>query len=369
MDLTVLITGVGSCSTGEQVWKALSLGSRRYRLVAANTDPARAVIAPISSRVELPRASDPGYLRALARAADQAGARFLVPGSDAELARVALGREELAGLTSAVPLANGAATIALCGDKGATAAALARAGFRSPRTAGCDDAARAGEAAASAGIPFPVVVKPRRSSGGSVDVYLAQDADELRFFAGYVHRNGGGALLVQEYVGTPDDEYTVGVLSTPDGAVAGSFALRRDLTSVLSTRLRVPNRTGRAELGTHLAISTGVTQGSVDAFRDVCVAAERIAAAVGSTGPLNVQGRLVDGELVVFEINPRFSGTEAMRAMAGWNQAEALVDWHLGLPSRLAGWRAPRRTFVRTLAEHELVPWMAAAPARAEPVS
>ena len=63
---------------------------------------------------------------------------------------------------------------------------------------------------------------------------------------------------------------------------------------------------------------------------------------------------VVDGALVVFEVNPRFSGTEAMRAMAGWNGPEALVDAHLGAPGRLAGFRARPRTFIRTLSEHEL---------------
>lgn len=370
MDVTVLITGVSSGSTGEQVWKALSLGARRYRLLAANVDPARSVVAPRSARVALPPASDPAYLRALARAANRAGARFLVPGSDPELARVADGRRELAGLTAAIPLANRAETVSLCADKGATSAALARAGFRAPRTTECDDAARAVETAAAAGIPWPVVVKPRRSAGGSVNVFLAQDEDELRFFARWVAENGGGgALLLQEYVGTADDEYTVGVLSWPDGTVAGSCALRRDLTSVLSTRLAVPNRTGRPELGARLAISTGFTQGSVEAYREVRAAAERVAAAVGSAGPLNVQGRFVDGELVVFEINPRFSGTEAMRAMAGWNQAEALIEWHLGIPPRLPAWRPPSVRFVRTLTEHELVPWTVPAAAPTDPVA
>ena len=92
----------------------------------------------------------------------------------------------------------------------------------------------------------------------------------------------------------------------------------------------------------------------MDEFPEVCAHAERLAAALGSRGPLNVQGRLVGGDLVVFEVNPRFSGTEAMRAMAGWNGPEALVEWHLGLPSSLAGFRVRRRAFVRTLVEHEL---------------
>jgi carbamoyl-phosphate synthase large subunit len=57
--------------------------------------------------------------------------------------------------------------------------------------------------------------------------------------------------------------------------------------------------------------------------------AEAIAQALGSVGPLNIQGRLDSGEFVPFEINPRFSGTTPMRAMAGFNEPELLIDWHL----------------------------------------
>jgi carbamoyl-phosphate synthase large subunit len=144
------------------------------------------------------------------------------------------------------------------------------------------------------------------------------------------------------------------VLHHPDGTLAGSFALRRDLRSLLSTRVRVPNRTGRRELGAHLVISSGFSQGEVDEFQEVRAQAERVAAAVGSRGPLNVQGRLVGSELVVFEVNPRFSGTESMRAMSGWNAPEALIDWHLGLPGTLSSWRARPCAYVRTVIEHRL---------------
>jgi carbamoyl-phosphate synthase large subunit len=360
MEIGVLITGVGSGSTGEQVYKALHHARRRYRVTVANVDPARAVVAPDAERVALPRADAPGYLEALAAAANERGARFIVPGTDVELLRIAEGREALARLTRAVPLVNGASTIRLCHDKGATAAALARAGFRAPRTFDCTSVEAALDAVANGGVGYPVVLKPRQRGGGSADVYLAQDEAELRFFAGFVLRNCGAAIL-QEYVGDGASEYTVGVLHYPDGALGGSFALRRDLGSLLSTRLRVANRTGRAELGAQLVVSSGFTQGEVDAFPEVRAAAERIAAAVGSTGPLNVQGRLVGRDLVVFEINPRFSGSEAMRAMAGWNAVESLVEWHLGLWPRLETVRPRRCTFVRTVVEYELP--AAAAPA------
>jgi carbamoyl-phosphate synthase large subunit len=353
MEIGVLVTGVGSGSTGEQVYRALRQGLRRYRIAVGNVEPARTLVAPdADARVELPPARAEGYLAALARAANAHGARFIAPGTDVELREIAARRAELARLTPAIPLVNGAATIRTCQDKALTAAALARAGFRAPSTfdlAGVEDAL---EAVARGDVGFPVVVKPRSRGGGSVDVYLAQDEAELRFVAELVLR--GGNAILQEYVGDARDEYTVGVLHRPDGSLGGSFALRRDLSTPLSTRLRAPNRTGRAELGPELAISSGFSQGEVDDFAAARGAAERIAGAVGSTGPLNVQGRLVGGDLVVFEINPRFSGTEGIRAMAGWNAPEALIDWHLGFRSPLAGYRARRSFFVRTVTEVEL---------------
>jgi carbamoyl-phosphate synthase large subunit len=42
-----------------------------------------------------------------------------------------------------------------------------------------------------------------------------------------------------------------------------------------------------------------------------------------------VQCRLVDGEVYVFEINPRFSGTTSLRAMVGYNEPDILLKLHL----------------------------------------
>jgi carbamoyl-phosphate synthase large subunit len=352
MDTVVLVTGVGSGSTGEQVYRALRYGRRRYRIAVANVDLDRTVVAAAARRLVLPPASDPGYLEALAAAANGIGASFVVPGSDPELQRIAAGRDVLARLTRAVPLVNALSTISVCLDKGATAEAISRAGLRAPRTIDCTTVEGVLDGLSRERLPYPLVLKPRRG-GGSADVFLAQDEEELRFHATRIIA-AGHAAVVQEYVGDPESEYTVGVLHHPDGTLAGSFALRRDLRSLLSTRVRVPNRTGRGELGTHLVVSSGFSQGEVDDFREVRAQAERVAAAVGSRGPLNVQGRLVGSHLVVFEVNPRFSGTESMRAMSGWNAPEALMDWHLGLPSPLAEWRARPCAFVRTVVEHRL---------------
>lgn len=335
-DMPVLVTAVGNGSTGEQIYQALRRGRRSYRLTVTNVGLDRMVVANGARKAVLPSAGQPEYLEALAAAANLAAARFIFPGSDPELHRITAETAALARLTPAVVLANNAQTIRVCADKQATAEAIATAGLRVPVTVdltGPDDAL---PAVRSRGLPFPVVIKPRQGTGGSANVHLAQDEEELRFFVRHAE-HGGRGLVLQEYVGDAEQEYTVSVLHYPDGALAGSLAIRRHLTSLLSTKVRVLNRTGRADLGATLAISTGFTQGEVNDFPLVCQAAERVARHVGSTGPLNIQGRLVGRDFCVFEINPRFSGTTGIRAAAGHNGPEALIDWHLGTPSSVGG--------------------------------
>jgi carbamoyl-phosphate synthase large subunit len=134
---------------------------------------------------------------------------------------------------------------------------------------------------------------------------------------------------VQEYVGTPFEEYTVGVLHDMDGNLINSIAVRRLLSGQLNIRTRVANRTGRADLGEALVISSGISQGYVARFPEVTVQCERIAAALGARGAINIQCRLVDGKVKVFEINPRFSGTTSLRAMMGYNEPDVLIRRHV----------------------------------------
>jgi carbamoyl-phosphate synthase large subunit len=60
--------------------------------------------------------------------------------------------------------------------------------------------------------------------------------------------------------------------------------------------------------------------------RDYC---ERVGIALGAKYAINVQCRLVDGRPMIFEINPRFSGTSSIRAMLGFNEPDLLIRKHL----------------------------------------
>ena len=76
-------------------------------------------------------------------------------------------------------------------------------------------------------------------------------------------------------------------------------------------------------------ISSGYSQGLIDDFPDVRFTAERIALGVGSRGPMNIQGRVRDGVFVPFEINPRFSASVYLRALAGFNEVAIYLDFLL----------------------------------------
>lgn len=343
----VLVTAVSGGSIGEQVSKALRLSGLPLWLATANITGCEALqnAVPAEARLTLPRASGTGYVAAVLAAAEECGAQFLIPGSEVELAALVPHTDEFAAAGVRL-LANSASVVATCLDKNHFSRALTAAGFQMPETlepASPDDVLMPVSG-------FPVLLKPATGGGGSALTFIAQDADELAFFQRYLFRCGVRPLL-QEYIGRADEEYTVGVLHLPDGTHAGTAVMRRNILDGMSNRLRVANRTLRQELGPMLAISSGITQGKFVAHEAIAHAAREMAEALGSRGPLNLQGRWNGESFIPFEANPRFSGTTPMRAMAGFNEPALMIGHWLGLrpplPVTLRG-----GTFTRGLVEH-----------------
>jgi nucleoside-diphosphate-sugar epimerase/carbamoylphosphate synthase large subunit len=55
---------------------------------------------------------------------------------------------------------------------------------------------------------------------------------------------------------------------------------------------------------------------------------------LGLKGPLNLQGRITDDGLKIFEINVRFTGITGLRAIMGFNEVEACIKSWLDLPKK-----------------------------------
>jgi carbamoyl-phosphate synthase large subunit len=345
--IRVLVTAVGGGGHGDQILKALRLAPPgRYTIFGADANPHCPQAALVQRFVSLPLARDPEYINALLRTCKELGVQALFHGCEPELLIFAANRNLIEEAGIFLPI-NDTELIQLCMDKAKTNARLAALGFPAPRYVNVTS-----ESEFDNIDWFPVVVKPAVGGGGSANVFIAQDMKELKALAAYLGLGGiTSGFMIQEYVGKPDQEFTVGVLHDLDGRYVNAIAVKRHLNSGLSVRTSVINRTGRKELGPRLVISSGVSQGDIGRFDEVTRQCREIADRLGSRGPLNLQCRFVDGKVRVFEINPRFSGTTSLRAMAGLNEPDLLVRRHL--LGQDIGQDAPcqEATILRSLAE------------------
>ncbi|RDJ33342.1 MAG: ATP-grasp domain-containing protein [Crenarchaeota archaeon] len=163
-------------------------------------------------------------------------------------------------------------------------------------------------------IPYPCIIKPALESGGSKFVFLVSNRQELSRYIKFFTENDQ-KMLIQEYIPLHEGEFTVGVLSSTKGSIIGSIAMKRIFDSKLSVSFK----------SKHGLISSGYSQGIIDEFKDVRIQAENIAKKINSKGPLNIQGRMLEGIFYPFEINPRFSASTYLRSLAGFNEIDVYL--------------------------------------------
>lgn len=320
--IPVMVTGVGGGGHGEQILKALRMASTGYEIVGGDMSPVSSGLAAVDHPYLLPPAGDPDYLPVVLAVCRKHQVRALFHGSEAELKVMSARRDEIRAAGIFLPI-NSPEVIATCMDKLRTMERLEALGFRVPayrRIRQVEDAL--------AFDGLPAVLKPSVGGGGSAHTTIVQTEGELACAARQMLALFP-EFIIQAYVGTVDQEYTVGVLSDMGGELLNSIAVKRFIMSSLSNSLKTPNRSGKSSLGPTLAISSGVSQGEIGPYPEVARPCEALARALGACGPLNIQCRLVDGQVNVFEINPRFSGTTSLRAMVGFNEPDILVRKHV----------------------------------------
>jgi carbamoyl-phosphate synthase large subunit len=348
--IKVLVTGVGGGGVGRQIVKALRLAKTPYYIVGV--DAVRSSLFDVDFAANVPRATDPTYVDSLLSVCIENYVDVVIPGTEVELKVLSDNRSryEDAGV---LLLVNSKGVIDIGLNKWGTMEFLKECGFKVPwgvPLRNADDFPSAIEAVQKKG--YPVIIKPCTASGGSSNVFIAQSDDDLHYLCKHLIMLGVGGV-VQEYFGTKATEYTIGVLSSPSGNILGSIGLKRDLSSGLSVRYKVPNRTDRIDLGEELIVSSGVSQGVIGPFKEVCTICEEMAESLNSLGPLNIQCRVHDGEVIPFEVNPRFSGTCSIRAMAGFNEPDALIRLHFFGENPTLDTVA--MTVARDVSEHEVV--------------
>jgi carbamoyl-phosphate synthase large subunit len=333
--IKVMIAGIGGASLGTEILKSLCLAGC-YEIYGCDISPSAYGLYE-SGFVKSYLLSSDDYVANVLSACNVAGVKYLIPGGEQPMTLLGAASKAFA-LSGIQLLANSADVIARYSDKDTTFKLLNEKRISIPRTIAIKSKSDLDY------VGLPCIVKPATGSGGSAAVFFAISADEAMVYAEFILRSGSVAVA-QEYIDDHEGEFTIGVLSLDDTRVIGSIALRRALDVKLSVSYR-----GRGGL-----ISSGYSQGYIDLYPELCRQAEKIASAIGSRGPINIQGRVRDGILLPFEINPRFSASTYLRAMAGFNEVDTLIQYFedSNIPARpkiKQGW------YLRSLTEQYVSP-------------
>lgn len=306
MKTKILIAGIAGASLGTELLKTLVL-AEQYEIYGADISKTAYGLYD-SGFAETFLADNDNYIQSIIDICLKRNIELIIPGGEIPMNLLSREKNELAKHGIKL-IGNDINIVNIFSDKNKTFEVLKSCGFAIPITV----LGNSKENIMEAGLPC--IVKPSTGTGGSVSVFSASTAEEAWSYCQFI-LNSGKTPIVQEYIPALDGEFTVGVLSFADGEIAGSIAMRRNLDAKLSVAFKKDD----------IVISGGYSQGYVDDFLDIRLQCEKIAKTVGSRGPLNVQGRLKNGKFMPFEINPRFSASTYLRAMAGFNEVDIYLN-------------------------------------------
>ena len=313
--LNVLVTAVGGRSVGSGILHSLTRSSQdvsdRWNVVAADADSFAWGLYKVEDGEILPKANEADYIQKVQELVRRRLIDAIVPGSEIETEILSKYRGEFN-----VPIiSNRSDLMPLMMNKSQALIRLKELGLPTIPTFSLND----WETALSE-YDFPFVFKPIVGSGGSKGVSICTSKEEFLHLA--TRANWSENFCLQPLVGDENGEYTVGVLMNKDGGLIDSICMQRKLVglSLLDSR-----KVGEVS---H-SISTGYSQGFFIKQERIQKFCEKLALDLGSTGPLNIQLRIHQDQVYVFEIHPRFSGTTPMRADVGFNEVDLLLRNHL----------------------------------------
>ncbi|MBB2145915.1 ATP-grasp domain-containing protein [Pedobacter sp. LMG 31464] len=288
----ILITGTGGCGVGEGLYKSLK-PLKDYNVFSCNSsDNSLYLFDDPTTSFIVPPASHHDYCKCLINICKTHQISVVLPGSEQELV-VLVNNRNLFSLEGVVIFANTAEVINTYDNKWETFVSLKALNVKTPDTTIDID-----DKSFFMRNSYPIIVKPIYGNA-SKNVFIVETKEELKCISAYLGFKKID-FVIQEYVGSAKEEYTISVLSDLSGNFLGSIVLKRILAGGFSQYIEC------------------------ESFDELDRIAQQVAKSVNSKGPLNIQCRIMNGELYVFEINPRFSGTSPFRALLGFNEADIL---------------------------------------------
>ena len=291
----VLVTALGGI-LGPSLVKALQLSETDFDIHGCDVTPQCYGQAFVQEYHQVPLASDGEYIKAIADLCKTMNVDCVIPASDPEIQTLVRSDNKLISIPIICQQEN---ILRIFSDKLATAEHLDSLVVLSPWADGND---REAIEQVLQQTGYPVIVKPRRSSG-SRSVSKVEDQVSLDKALKNTHEP-----FVQAYLDDNGGEYSVGVFRCDE--FEESIAFKREIHPINS------GCSWFAEL---------------DQVPEVTQYAMQVARSIGAMGSINVQLRLTREGPRLLEVNPRFSSLVAARAASGFMDAEWSILNALGI--------------------------------------
>lgn len=288
----ILILGMGG-EVSKGILKAIRHSAIPCHIVGACISPDSEGLYLCEEAYISPYAKEPSFLPWLASLCKEKRIDMVFTGVEENIFSIAKGKEYLKKHTSAVFRVSDTERLRIGGDKLETCRWLERHGFPTPHYANADNKEEICELIRKVG--FPLIAKPRDGKGSAGVFLIREEVDTNRL-------QGLSNYVLEEYVGTPEEEYTVGCYRGLRGEVPEPIIMKRTLKNGASWRVEVIKN------------------------EKILGLAKNICEAFQPDGPLNIQLRLNSHEIPVpFELNVRFSGTTPMREHFGFCDVKAML--------------------------------------------
>lgn len=293
--MNILVTGVGS-TLGYGILETIKQSELNFKVSGTDYLDDAVGLYQVDYSYILPDIyQDPGkeniWLDAILKIISERNIKYVLVGLDFEVPLFAKYKTHIENQTTSKVIVSSVEVVNICNDKWLTYCFLKDSGFNAPRSCLPDDLDEFTKS-----TPFPWIVKPRVGST-SKGLFKINDLESLE----HALKNCDNPII-QEEVGEEDGEYTCGVVAV-NGKVLSSIPLRRKLKNG----------------NTSVAYFNKLNE--VDSY------IRRVARKLNPEGPINIQLRMTNKGPIIFEINPRFSGTTPVRSSFGVNEVSILINF------------------------------------------
>ena len=293
--MNILVTGVGS-TLGYGILETIKQSGLNFQVTGTDYLNTAVGLYQVDYPYILPDIfqnpqKEVAWLKAIQKIISERKIKYVLVGLDFEVPLFAKHKTYLENKTDCKVIVSSVDVVEICNDKWLTYCFLRDSGFNAPRSClpdGLDEFVES--------VPFPWILKPREGST-SKGLYRINNIDTLN----HALENCDNPII-QEEVGDIDGEFTCGVVVV-NGRILSSIPLRRKLKNG-NTSIAYFNK-----------------MDEVDRY------IRQIAEKLNPDGPINIQLRITANGPMVFEINPRFSGTTPVRSSFGVNEVSILIKY------------------------------------------